>query len=161
MDRDLLTANVSAVLARGLVSLPRPVQRALAGPVPAVAEGLEPGAWLLARAARLAERVAHGRPAPSIPDGRRLTAVQSRFLVRRSARPVATEELDLGGVAARRYVPADLLPGARLVFFHGGGWVNRDVDGHDPAVRNLADLSGVEIVSVEYRRAPEDPFPAA
>jgi acetyl esterase len=159
VDRDLATAYASGLLARWFVTLPRPVARALAGPVPDVARGLEPEAWLLARLAALAERLAQGRQAPSVEQGRLLTKAQSRFLVRRARRPVRTEELP--DVPGRRYVPVDALPGARLVFFHGGGWVNRDVDGHDPAVRNLADLSGVEIVSVEYRRAPEHPFPAA
>jgi acetyl esterase len=74
---------------------------------------------------------------------------------------VRVEELDLGGIYARRYLPQDALAGARLVFFHGGGWVNRSVAEHDRAIRNVADLAGVEIVSADYRRAPEDPFPAA
>jgi acetyl esterase len=161
MERDLAFAYASGLLGRGLVSLPRPLQRALAGPVPEAAAGLDPGAWLLARAATLGERLAQNRPAPSIARGRELTAAQSRFMVPRPARAVHTEDLDLDGIPARRYAPHGALPGARLVFFHGGGWVNRDVQAHDPAVRNLADLSGVEIVSVEYRRAPEHPFPAA
>ncbi len=161
MDRDLAFAYASGLLGRALVTLPRPVQRTLAGPVPQVAQGLDPGAWLLARAGAIAERMAQGRPAPTVADGRRLTAAQSRFMARRALRPVATEDLDLDGLRARRYVPQDPLPAARLVFFHGGGWVNRDIETHDPAVRNVADLAGVECLSVEYRRAPEHPFPAA
>jgi acetyl esterase len=159
MERDLVFAYASGILGRGLATLPRPLQRALAGPVPEVAAGLDPGAWLLARASTVAARLAEGRPEPPIEDGRRLAAAQSRFLVRRPARPVRTEERP--DIPARHYIPVDPLPGARLVFFHGGGWVNRDVESHDLAVRNLADLSGVEIFSVEYRRAPEHPFPAA
>ncbi len=161
MDAALLAAYGSGAVARGLVALPAPVQRALAGPVPEVARGLDPGAWLLARAAALSERATSGREAPPVPVARNLAEAQSRFMVRRARRPVRTEDVDAGGVPARRYVPVDALPGALLVFFHGGGWVNRSVDSHDPAVRALADLSGVEIVSVEYRRAPEHPFPAA
>ena len=47
------------------------------------------------------------------------------------------------------------------MFFHGGGWVYGDLDTHDPACRFLAERSGVRVLSVDYRLAPEHPFPAA
>jgi len=47
-----------------------------------------------------------------------------------------------------------------IVFFHGGGWVLSSVDGHDPTARRLALLTGALVVSVDYRLAPEHPFPA-
>lgn len=47
-----------------------------------------------------------------------------------------------------------------VVFFHGGGWVLSDIDGHDSLARRLALRSGAIIVSVGYRLAPEHPFPA-
>jgi acetyl esterase len=67
-----------------------------------------------------------------------------------------------GDVPLRVYVPTSE-PGPRpaLVYFHGGGWVIGDIETHDATVRSLADASGVTCVSVGYRRAPEDPFPAA
>jgi len=48
-----------------------------------------------------------------------------------------------------------------LVYFHGGGWVIGDLDSHDRACRRLAASSGVIVVAVDYRRAPEHPWPAA
>ena len=65
-------------------------------------------------------------------------------------------------VPVRVYVPVDE-PGPRpvLVYFHGGGWVIGDLETHDSTVRKLAAASGVTVVSVDYRLAPEDPFPAA
>jgi acetyl esterase/lipase len=48
-----------------------------------------------------------------------------------------------------------------VVYFHGGGWVLGDLDGDDPACRQLAKSSGAMVVSVNYRHAPEHPFPAA
>ena len=65
-------------------------------------------------------------------------------------------------VPVRVYVPVDE-PGPRpvLVYFHGGGWVIGDIESHDSTVRKLAAASGVTVVSVDYRLAPEDPFPAA
>jgi acetyl esterase len=47
------------------------------------------------------------------------------------------------------------------VFFHGGGWVIGTRASHDNAVRFLAKHAGVRVLSIEYRLAPEFPFPAA
>jgi acetyl esterase len=48
-----------------------------------------------------------------------------------------------------------------LVFVHGGGWVLCDLDSHDGYCRDLAAESGCAVVAVDYRLAPEHPFPAA
>jgi acetyl esterase len=48
-----------------------------------------------------------------------------------------------------------------IVYFHGGGWVTGGLDSHDATCRLLAAVSGCLVVSVDYRLAPEDPFPAA
>lgn len=75
------------------------------------------------------------------------------------------EQLEVPGAAsplpARHYVPAGLRGEAPLLaFLHGGGWVLGDLDTHDGVCRLLA-AAGVAVLSVAYRRAPEDPFPAA
>ncbi|MEI9989419.1 MAG: alpha/beta hydrolase [Rhizomicrobium sp.] len=68
-----------------------------------------------------------------------------------------------GEIALRVYTPlgesADVLPG--LMFYHGGGFVIGDLDSHDDLSRCLANGSGCRVVSVDYRLAPEHPFPAA
>jgi acetyl esterase len=68
-----------------------------------------------------------------------------------------------GEVGLRVYTPlgatAPLLPG--LVFFHGGGFVLGDLESHDGLCRTLSNESGCRVVSVDYRLAPEHPFPAA
>jgi acetyl esterase len=51
--------------------------------------------------------------------------------------------------------------GPLLVFFHGGGWAVGSILSHDRACARLAHDSGVKVLSVEYRLAPENPFPAA
>lgn len=48
-----------------------------------------------------------------------------------------------------------------LVYFHGGGWVLGGIESHDGLCRRLAAVSGCAVASVEYRLAPEHPFPAA
>ncbi|MBC3839356.1 alpha/beta hydrolase [Streptacidiphilus sp. 4-A2] len=51
--------------------------------------------------------------------------------------------------------------GPTVVFLHGGGWVMCDLDTHDSLCRALVALTGLTVVGVDYRRAPEHPFPAA
>jgi acetyl esterase len=67
-----------------------------------------------------------------------------------------------GSVKARLYTPKDApAVGPGLVYFHGGGFVIGDLDSHDGFLRRLAAASGVRVLSVDYRLAPEHPFPAA
>ena len=68
-----------------------------------------------------------------------------------------------GDIPVRVYEPAGGPATARpgLVYLHGGGWVIGDLETHDSTVRRLVDGSGVVAVSVDYRLAPEHPFPAA
>jgi acetyl esterase len=69
-----------------------------------------------------------------------------------------------GPIPARLYVPAGLpanAPSPLLAYFHGGGWVIGDLDSHDGVCRFLAAAAGTAVLSVDYRLAPEHPFPAA
>jgi acetyl esterase len=65
-----------------------------------------------------------------------------------------------GGMTARVYSPSASAPGL-VVYYHGGGWVVGSLDGWDSSVRALAVASGCDVVSVDYRLAPEHVFPAA
>jgi acetyl esterase len=65
-----------------------------------------------------------------------------------------------GGMPARVYSPSPSAPGL-VLYYHGGGWVVGSLDGWDASVRALAVTSGCDVVSVDYRLAPEHVFPAA
>ncbi|MEO6651034.1 MAG: alpha/beta hydrolase [Ilumatobacteraceae bacterium] len=66
-----------------------------------------------------------------------------------------------GTVPVRLYASSDEAGLPVVVFFHGGGWVLSSVDGHDHVARRLARSTGALVISVDYRLAPEHPFPAA
>ncbi len=71
-------------------------------------------------------------------------------------------DTQVAGVPVRVYRPRgwDREAGA-VVYFHGGGWVIGDLELADTTCRDIAADSGAMVVSVDYRRAPEHPFPAA
>lgn len=65
-----------------------------------------------------------------------------------------------GSLTVRVYHPAPEGHRPLLVFFHGGGWVLGDLDGADPTARRLAVELDAVVASVDYRLAPEHPYPA-
>jgi acetyl esterase len=65
-----------------------------------------------------------------------------------------------GDIPVRIYWPEGEGPFPVLVWFHGGGWVLGDLDTADNTCRDLTVGAGVIVVSVDYRLAPEHPFPA-
>ena len=85
-----------------------------------------------------------------LPQGRGADVREMRDLVLDGPR---------GPIPARSYLPHGDAVG-RIVYFHGGGWVFGTLDGFDPICRELAAAAGAEVVSVDYRLAPEHPYPA-
>lgn len=89
---------------------------------------------------------------------------------RTEAAPVASvsdvpmTRLDGTALLGRLYRPLECRSNEKLpliVYFHGGGWCVGDVDSYDVLCRDLANGSRCSVLSVEYRLAPESPFPAA
>ncbi len=66
-----------------------------------------------------------------------------------------------GDIPVRVYTPEGKAPFPVLVYFHGGGWVVGDLETQDADCRAIANAAGCVVVSVDYRLAPENKFPAA
>ena len=145
---------------KAALGLPEPVQRILAGPrVTIDGQTLATDTQLMLRLEKLA-REPEVATLP-VPAGRRTILLQT--VMAGGDQPIgAVRDLPLGDLRGRLFVPSGATArGPLLVYFHGGGWVYGDLDSHDPACRFLAERSGVRILSVDYRLAPEHPFPAA
>jgi acetyl esterase len=143
---------------------PRTIRR-LIGPPPCL-DGLHlaPDVQMLLRLAELEGEF-------SLVEGRSVEQARAENnagapVVNGPPRPMArVEELAIPGPAgeipARLYVPHEAPPpGPLLVYYHGGGWVIGDLETHDGLCRFLAAFGGCRVLSVDYRLAPEHPFPA-
>lgn len=109
------------------------------------------------------------RPLPTLSPQR------ARKLVNREARSLCDDPPRIGGVRdlridgaagplrARHYRPIEdgHAPVPLLVYLHGGGFVTCGLDTHDVPCRQLCHYGGMHVLSIEYRLAPEHPFPAA
>ncbi len=145
---------------KAALNLPPRVQRRLAGRhVTVDGQTLAVDTQLMLRL----EKVAREPEVATLPvsEGRRALLLQT--VIAGGAQPIgAVRDLAVGDRRGRLFVPTGApARGPMLVFFHGGGWVYGDLDSHDPACRFLAERSGVRILSVDYRLAPEHPYPAA
>ena len=70
------------------------------------------------------------------------------------------EVRDIVGVPVRIYRPSAEIALPVVVYLHGGGWTIGSAEQFDAITRQLANTSGAIVVSVDYRLAPEHPFPA-
>lgn len=87
---------------------------------------------------------------------------QARALALKVEREAVGEvrDIDADGVPCRLYRPVGAVEGV-IVHLHGGGFVFNDVEVHDTVSRQFANRAGIAVLSVDYRRPPEDRFPAA
>ncbi len=116
-------------------------------------------------AARLMELVAlSGRPPldSMSPAAARASYRASHPALQRPPPEVAEmRDVSLAGLPARIYRGTDAADGNGLLYLHGGGWVIGDLQSHDGVCRTLANAARCRVVALDYRLAPEHPFPAA
>lgn len=161
--------RAEAAAARAIAALPPRAQVRLAGGEPVVLDGqrLDPSSQVTL--ALIEKRMGGSTMQPG-----KAGVPAERALFRRQAligggdpEPVAgVRDLQVDGaegkLGARFYsTPEFGGPHPLLVFFHGGGFVLGDLDSHDTVCRTLCVHAGVDVLSVDYRLAPEHPFPVA
>ena len=148
---------------RTLASLPPGLQVRLSGREPVHLDGdtLAPEVQL---SLSLLERRREPRPETLAPS-------QAREVRRRLAAVYSGKPAEIGGardlyldgqLPARHYISGE--PGASrplLVYYHGGGFTYGDLETHDGICRLLCRHSGAHVLAIDYRLAPEHPFPAA
>lgn len=74
---------------------------------------------------------------------------------------VELETLKLGGRDASHYLPEAVEPGMVVLYLHGGGYVMGSLDSHGRLMAHLAHQSSAPVYGLDFRRAPENPYPAA
>ncbi len=152
--------QAEAALLRATMALPEPVQRRLAGrPVVIDGQTLAAETQLMLKLQRVA-RIPGAETLP-VPQGREAIAHQSSMTGGRP--PIgAVRDLAVDDLPARLYTPRGAAAKTPLLlFFHGGGFVYGDLDSHDASCRVLAEGAGCRVLAIDYRLAPEAPFPAA
>lgn len=139
---------------RGALAIPPGVRARLIGPPPrndrgtALDAGLHLMLWL---ERRIPKPITGGTP-----DVARASMLASIPLVECAPADVPTADTTVAGVPVRVYGAAQA---PVLVYLHGGGWVCGDLRTHDRLCRRLCAEAGLRVISVDYRRAPEFPFP--
>jgi acetyl esterase len=143
--------------------LPDPMARLLAGrPIRIDGQELHPQV----RVALRLEKLAGGSQILPVSEARERRRHEARVFSGPRIEVAHTEELELAGpagpIAARLYVPRGLAAARPLVvYYHGGGHVNGDLDTHDQPCRFLAREIPALVLAIDYRLAPEHRFPAA
>jgi acetyl esterase len=152
--------------ARFIGTIPEPLRRRIAGGALPLYDGVALDSRIAALVAMAARRGRAFDPRVTVDQMRRSYARLNRVCGVRERGAVVTKELSIptedGVVEARLYRPASAPPHAAiplLVFFHGGGFVIGDVGSYDDLARFFAVQGQLAIVSVDYRLAPEHPFP--
>src|SRR3954470_17814919 len=153
--------RVETAVAERLGRLPPRVQRRLSGRPPIIIDGqrLAPDVQLM-----LALREYLGQPVwnetLTVEQARRLTREEAALARGTRTVPVGgVRDLRVAGMPARLYESAEPAVDTTLLYLHGGGFVVGDLDTHDAPCRMLCRHAGVDVLSVEYRKAPENPFP--
>lgn len=111
---------------------------------------------------QLAAYVAHSSASVAELDVARLRAASAQRAQARAPGPEMrlVRDQKVGELAVRLYRPLQE-PTPLVVYLHGGGWTVGSLDSYDRVCRRLADGSGLSVLAVDYRLAPEHPWPAS
>ena len=160
-----MAARAQYLGARMAARLPDRLKVRLSGEPPVTLDGqrLDPQLQLLRSLRR--RRVVHGLVEPTVAIGRLRFRGETRFFRGPVTKVAGVRDLEAAGPAGamrmRHYAPEpSAAPRPLTVYLHGGGFVIGDLDTHDEPCRLLCRHAGVHVLSVEYRLAPEHPFPA-
>jgi acetyl esterase len=156
-------------IVKRVCGLPPRVQRGLFGPPPSIdGQTLASDTHALLKLAELSDS---GSFLAGMSVAQARASARAEAEVTNSQPPISMARVEArevpghaGPIPARFYVPAGLpqgTPAPLLIYFHGGGWVIGDLDTHDGVCRFLAAAAGTAVLSIDYRLAPEHPFPAA
>ncbi len=95
------------------------------------------------------------------PTVMELRAIMAEMPIRPAPRRIKVETVDLGGIAAERLTPPGADETRALLYIHGGGFVAGVPANHRPLTWRLAEGVGIPVYAIDYRLAPEHPYPAA
>jgi epsilon-lactone hydrolase len=111
---------------------------------------------------RLLELLETHKPRPGAPVDELRTDVAPAQAKRPLAEGVTVEAVDAGGVPVEFVTSADCPAAGRvLMYLHGGGYILGSLDTARPFAATLADTARSRVLAVDYRLAPEFPYPAA
>lgn len=165
-DRPVTRAeHLQRMVARAFGKLPGSVLVRLSGRPPVVMDGqtLDPHVqWVLSMRGRRGHR---GLVEPTPQLGRARFRRECRAMGMPATPVGSVRDFEIPGPAGplqvRHYAPADDEPRPLTVYLHGGGFTIGDLDTHDEPCRILCREGRMHVLSVDYRLAPEHPFPAA
>ena len=165
-DRPLRLADrIERLLARALLRLPPHLHVRLSGEPPVTVDGLtlDPHVQLMRVLRR--RRNPHHLCEPTLEHGRARYRRENHLFRGPVTQVGAVRDFtipgDGGTLRVRHYAPDAAGPQPVTVYLHGGGFTIGDLDTHDEACRTLCRHGRGHVLSVEYRLAPENPFPAA
>lgn len=155
---------LARAVVRGVSALPPAVQAVLAGPLDRVdGASVHPDVGL-------ALRMLNADPRPTfervpVEEGRAQLDQQTEVFSARISVPRVSDQLvetEHGDLRVRRYDPwRDRAAPGLVVYYHGGGFALGNLDSVDSVCRFIAREAGLSVLSVDYRLAPEHPWPAA
>lgn len=153
--------RIIARAGRAIMSAPTPLLRLVARP------GRNGRGYLLdpdvAMSLALLKIIGSGKGIGELPVAEDREEIDREAYLAAGPRPkVRTRDEKIAGVAVRRYFGFPLADASApaVMYLHGGGWAVGSLDSHDAPCLRLAEAAGVDVISVDYRLAPEHPFPA-